>query len=228
MLGDAGQAVGLLPDVGDEVPQSLPVHLLALKDGVGQQADGGQRGLELMGGVGDKAAADLLGGLKAVSVLIELLCQVGQFVLPRRLKAVAVLPLAHHPDGPKQRPDPGGEHLGKEGAHRQGNYRQHQGDGAQVLLEIHQKSALSLVPVTHIDSANGHITVHNGRGGSGEEGALFIGGVKDIIALEGQYHLLKEGVLVLGGGWLLRRIPVLLLILLGQTVVQQQTGGIGD
>ena len=141
---------------------------------------------------------------------------------------MAILPLAHHPDGAQQGPDPGGEHLGKEGAHRQGNYRQHQGDGAQVLLEIHQKSALSLVPVTHIDSANGHITVHNGRGGSGEEGALFIGGVKDIIALEGQYHLLKEGVLVLGGGWLLRRIPVLLLILLGQTVVQQQTGGIGD
>ena len=148
--------------------------------------------------------------------------------ISRRLEAVAILPLAHHPDGAQQGPDPGGEHLGKEGAHRQGNYRQHQGDGAQVLLEIHQKSALSLVPVTHIDSANGHITVHNGRGGSGEEGALFIGGVKDIIALEGQYHLLKEGVLVLGGGWLLRRIPVLLLILLGQTVVQQQTGGIGD
>lgn len=106
-----------------------------------------------MGGVGDKTAADLLCGLKAVGELIELLSQVGQFVLSRRLEAVAILPLAHHPDGAQQGPDPGGEHLGKEGAHRQGNYRQHQGDGAQVLLEIHQKSALSLVPVTHIDSA---------------------------------------------------------------------------
>ena len=35
-----------------------------------------------MGGVGDKAAADLLGGLKAVSELIELLCQVGSSSFP--------------------------------------------------------------------------------------------------------------------------------------------------
>lgn len=58
MLGDAGETVGLLPNVRDEVPQGFLVHLLALEDGVGQQADGGQRGLEFMGGVGDKTAAE--------------------------------------------------------------------------------------------------------------------------------------------------------------------------
>ena len=179
-------------------------------------------------GVGDKAAADLLGGLKAVSELIELLCQVGQFVLPRRLKAVAVLPLAHHPDGPKQRPDAGGEHPGKERAHRQGDHRQQQGDGAQVLLKVHQQGPLGLVPVADINGADGHVAVHDGGGGGGEEGALLVGRVKDVIALKGQHHLLKEGILVLRGGRLLRRLLSLLLLLLGQAVVQQQAGGVGD
>lgn len=42
MLGDAGESLGLLPDVADKVLDGLPVHLLVLEDGVGQQADGGQ------------------------------------------------------------------------------------------------------------------------------------------------------------------------------------------
>ena len=51
MLGDAGEALGLLPDVADKVLWTVsPVHLLVLEDGVGQQADGGQGGLQLMGG----------------------------------------------------------------------------------------------------------------------------------------------------------------------------------
>ena len=155
-----------------------------------------------MGGVGDKAAADLLGGLKAVSELIELLCQVGQFVLPRRLKAVAVLPLAHHPDGPKQRPDAGGEHPGKERAHRQGDHRQHQGDGAQVLLQAHEQRPLGVVPVADIDAADGHAPVQNGGGGGGEKHPVLIVGVEHVVPLEGQGHLLKQGVLIgrLGGG----------------------------
>ena len=61
-----------------------------------------------------KRRADLFGGLKAVGELVELLRQMGQLVLPRRLEPVAVLPLAHDADGPQQGPDAGGEHFGEE------------------------------------------------------------------------------------------------------------------
>ena len=63
MLGDAGETVGLLPMSETKSRRVSWSISLALEDGVGQQADGGQRGLEFMGGVGDKTAADLLCGL---------------------------------------------------------------------------------------------------------------------------------------------------------------------
>ena len=134
MLGDAGQPVGLPADVRDKVPHCLRVHPVGLQNGVGQQADGGQGGLQLVAGVGDKAAAHLLGGLEPVGEVVELLGQLGQLVPARRLEPVAVLPLPHHPDGPEQGGDAGGEHLGEEGAHHQGDPGDDQGDGAQVLL----------------------------------------------------------------------------------------------
>ena len=113
MLGDTGEALGLVANVPHKVPHRLRVHLLVLQDGVGQQADGGQRGLQLVGGVRDKAAADLLRGLETVGELVEFLGQMGQFVLARGLETVAVLPFTHDADGAQQSADAGGEHFGK-------------------------------------------------------------------------------------------------------------------
>ena len=176
--------------------------------------------------------------VKAVGELVELLRQMGQLVLPRRLEPVAVLPLAHDADGPQQGPDAGGEHFGEEETDQQGNDHQHQRDGAQVLLQAHEQRPLGVVPVADIDAADGHAPVQNGGGGSGEKHPVLIVGVEHVVPLEGQGHLLKQGVLIgrlggggasagvrrrLGGG----RIPLALLAL-GEAVVQDQPRGVGD
>ena len=134
MLGDPGQPVCLCPDVGNEVPQGHLVHGLVLENGVCQQPDGGQRGLQLVGGVGYEAPAHLLRGLETVSELVKLLRQQGQLVPARGLEPVPILPLPHNADGAEQGGKAGGEHLGEKQAHHQGHRRNHQGDAPQIFL----------------------------------------------------------------------------------------------
>ena len=54
LLGDAGEPISLVPDVVEELPCRLAVHVVGLEQGVGEQADGGQWGFELMGGAETK------------------------------------------------------------------------------------------------------------------------------------------------------------------------------
>ena len=73
VLGDAGQALGLLADVRHEFLGGGRIDVFRLEDGVRQQLDGRQRRLELVGGVGDEAPPGLLRLLQPVGEAVELL-----------------------------------------------------------------------------------------------------------------------------------------------------------
>ena len=172
MLSDPGQPLSFGADIGDKIPHHGRVHLFRLQDGVGQQADGGQRGFQLMAGVGDEAPPHLLGGLEPVGEVVELPGQLGHLVPPHRLEPVAVLPLPHDPDGPQQRGDPGSEHLGKQGAHHKGHHRDDHRDGAQILLQAVQQLPLDLVDLQDVDGPDHHPPVDDGHSGGGDEGPV--------------------------------------------------------
>ena len=67
--------------VGDELAHRGLVHVGVLLYAVRQQPDGGERGLELVRGVRDKAAALLLRGLQGLRHVVELLAELGQLVV---------------------------------------------------------------------------------------------------------------------------------------------------
>ena len=152
----------------------------------------------LVGGVGDEAAADLLGGLEPVGELVELPGQLAELIAAPDVHPVAVLALPDDADGPEQVGDAPGEHLGKDHAHDEHHHADDQGDGAQVPLDVGEEPGLVGVPLIEVDAADGHVPVDDGDGGPAVEGAVQVGGGGHVIALEGGGDLAEHGVAPLG------------------------------
>ena len=166
----------------------------------GEQPDGGQGGLELVGGVGDEAAAHLLGGLEAAGELIELVGQAAELIPAAHGHPVAVLALPHGADGPQQQGDAPGEGLGKHHAHHQGHQADDQGDEAQVGLDALEHGALLGVVLVEIHRPLGHGAVGDRHRRPAVEHAVGVVGAEHVVALQGGDQLPEQGVLAHGVG----------------------------
>ena len=138
---------------------------------------------------------------------------------------MAVLTFSHNADGPQQGGDAGGEHFREEGGHNHCYRRDHQGDGAQILLQAVQQLPLGPVHLQDVDGADDHAPVDDGHGGGRGKHPVHIPGVKHVVPPQGGHHLLIQGVAVL-------RVSAgavrLLLAGLSGTVVEDQPRRVGD
>ena len=194
LLGDAGEPISLVPDVVEELPCRLAVHVVGLEQGVGEQADGGQWGFELMGGIGDEAPAHLLGGLEAAGELVELVGQAAELVAAPDAHPVAVLTLPYRVDAPQELGDTPGEGLGEHHPHHQRHHTDDDGDKAQVGLDPLEQRALLGVVLVEVDRPLGHGAVGNGHRRPASEGPVAVLGAEHVVAPQGGDQLPEQGV----------------------------------
>ena len=105
----------------------------------------------------DEAPPDLLGGLEPVGELVELPGQLAELIPAPDVHPVAVLALSDPADGPQQGGDAPGQGLGEDDAHEKHHHADHQGDGAQVLLDVQQELGLLGVILINVDAADGEV-----------------------------------------------------------------------
>ena len=215
VLGDAAQALRLLPDVHNELPDHVVVHVLRLQNGVGEEADGGQGGFQLVGGVGDEAAAGVLGDLEAAGEVVELVGDLGDLVVAPHVRPVVVGPLPDPPHGGEQVLDPPGEELAEEDAQRQHHRPDADGDAHQILLQILQQLRLRAVVLIDVHRADGLAAVDHRGGGGGAKGPVLVHRVEGVIALQRLHQLGVEHVIPGGAAHL-------------ACVVEHPAGGGGD
>ena len=150
MLRDPLEPGGLVPDVPHELLNRFRVNMVILKDGITEQTNRGQRGLQLVRGVGHKAPSHFLCCLEPIRQGIELPGQLAQFVPAPHLHPVVILSFPHNADGPQQLSDPVGQRPGKHQRHGQRDRCNDNGNGSQRLLDPHQQLALLRIILVHI------------------------------------------------------------------------------
>ena len=198
VLGDAGEALRLRPDVRDELPGGLRVDVLRLEDGVRQQPDGRQRRLQLVGGVGNKPAAGVLRGLEAVRQAVELLRQLGDLVVATDLGPMTVGPLPHLPDGGEQLADLPGQSPGQQAAEAEGRHPQAGGQAQQIALEPLQQGGLLRVVLIGVHGADDLVLIQHRRGGPAAEGPVPVAAGGHVVAQQGLDDLCVKAVLPQG------------------------------
>ena len=167
-----------------------------------------------MGGVGDEAAADLLGGLEPAGELVELGGQLAELVVALEGDPVAVLALPDLADGLQHVPHPAGEGPGEHHAHHQHRPAHPHRHGAQAGLDVVQEPGLVAVDLIEVHRADDHAPVHHGDGGTAAEGPVPVRRVGHVPAVQGGGELAEEGVLPL-------HVPEVV------AVVEHQAGGVG-
>ena len=105
-------------------------------------------------------------------------------------------------DGLQQLPDLPGQDPGEHGGEGHHNGGHDAADPQEVPLEARQELCLLGVVLIGVDGADDLVAVHDGGGGAGAEGAVFIAAGGAVIAPEGLDHLGIEDVLPLGGAGL--------------------------
>ena len=185
------KAVGLRADVGDEFAHRVRVHLV-LQDGIGQQLDGGQRRLELVGRVRDELALGDLRLLELVGELVELGGERGVFVRAAHLDLVAVFALAHKPHGGQDLPHTPRARHGKDDRAQKQDADQHQRAAEDRPLEARDDAALRGVVFHHIHAADHRIMCEDGRGGVAFEGMVLIDAAEDVVTFERLHDLLQQ------------------------------------
>ena len=136
LLGRALEALGLVADVGDELAHGLGVHVLVLHDAVREQTYRCKRRLELVRSVGDKAAALVLGIVKALGKGVEFAPELAELVRAGYREPVLIVPAGDDAHGigkvVQSLEDDRGIYHGHH-ERREGDY---EGDGAYLHLEV--------------------------------------------------------------------------------------------
>ncbi len=202
VLRDAGEALRLPADVGDKLLGGFRVDVLRLQNGVRQKADGRQGGFQLVGRVGDKAAAGVLRGLEAVRQAVELVADLGDLVPAPDVRPVAVGSLPHLADGGEEQADLMGQGLGENQAQHQHQPPRHGGEAQQRVLKPQEQGGLLRVVLIGVDRADHLVLIHDGRGGPAAEGPLPEGAAKRVIAQQRLDDLRVKGHASHGGAGL--------------------------
>ena len=168
-----------------------------------------------MGGVGDKAAAHLLGGLEPVGQIVELPGQLAKLIAPPHPNPVAVLAFPDGMDGSQQSAEPPGHHLGKEDRQAQGHYGNDNRDIPQGLLDVGKHLPLLRVQFVQIHRPHRHATVDHWGGGAAMEGPAHIITAEHVISPESGDHLGQQ-----------RISP--LQVLVGAAVIKGGSVGVSD
>ena len=202
VLGDAGKPLGLLADVGHELPGGLRVDAVGLQNGIRQQPDGRQRRFQLVGGVGHEPATGVLRGLEPVRQAVELLADLGDLVPPPDLRPVAVRALPHLADGGEQQADLLCQRLGQHQAQPQHHHADDAAEPQQVPLQSLQQCRLFRVVLISIHRADDLVLIQHRGGRPAAERTVFENAGKGVVAHQGLDDLRVQGILPHGAAGL--------------------------
>ena len=195
VLCDPGQPLRLLADVRDELPGNGRVDVLGLQNGVRQKADGRQRRLELVGGVGDKPPPGALRGLETVRQTVELLGNLGDLVRTPDVRPVAVRPRPHLADGGQKKADLSRQYFGE----KQAQHRHHQsddgGEAQEIPLKARQQGGLLRVVLIDVHRADDLIAVQHRGGRPAAESPSAVGAGEGVVPQQGLDDLRVQPVL---------------------------------
>ena len=213
LLAHAGEPVGLVTDIGDEFPDGIHIHVV-LQNGVGQELDGGEGGLQLMGGIGDELPPLLLGLAELIRQVIEFIAQGGQLIVAAHFDLVGVVALPDDAHGLHDPAEPHREDLAEnDGKHNDHGDQQHR-HGQNVVLQHPDQLSLLGIVFQNIRTACQGVAAEDGGGGAADHHAVVVVDGDDIVAQQGLYHLRKQAKLVTGHG--------------AQGVIYHPSGGIRD
>ena len=210
--GHAVQPLRLVADIADEFPDGFGIHVV-LQNGVGKQLDGGQRGLQLMGRVGYKPAALLLGGLEPVCQVVEFVAEDSQLIAAAHVYLVRIVALLNDAHGIHDPAHPAGEGAGKGNGEQQHNDLQDQGDPQDRILQGQDQVALYGIVFHHVYAADHGAEIQDRGSHMGLHGAVLILPGENILALNAPDDLREQTVLSHGKGG---------------AVVKDQTAAVGD
>ena len=212
---DAVQAVDLGVHVAQEVLGHRRIHGILIKQRLDQNLHGAQRGLELMGGIGDELAAGSVQGLDLLRHGVEGPGQLGELVPAAHVHPRGEVAAGHLPDALAQFTDGPGEDAHHEHAEDQHQQRDHHQpaenlplDAVQVFVDflhggdVHQRAHLTVLKVdgVGVEAVHGADVFIEGERRAQPKVAACAGIVEAVVALRAGEHVCDLLVVEAGAG----------------------------